>query len=821
MKRGVGASLCDDLAEKRQEERQISWEAGNWNADDAKEQAWQKWRTDHQTDFPGFYNDLTESLDKLRRTRARQNILKSLYFTQIRDRHDQIAVKHSQTLKWVLDDSKPDESDFDNFARWLASSTQDKNLYWISGKPGSGKSTLMRFLSDADETKSAIKAWSESRRVLKASAFFWLGGSDMQKSLKGLLQSLLFDILSQDTDGIPEVAQWRWRACLLGLEKLPEWTLAELHLAFQLLLDRIEQSCLLFLLIDGLDEYAGSFDDQTDFVKLLKNVGARKGVKVCVSSRSWPVFQSGFQGYPGLRLEKVTVADIKNYVDAELTGPSDLQATETEHDTLKAEIIARAEGVFLWVSLVVRNLRQGLVEGDTMGQLMARLREIPSDLDEFFQKIIQGIPESHRGRAMLYFRVMLASRDRPTLLDLFFLEEDESTPMENMPVAPQHAGNIEARKRAAKRRLDSRCMGLLETRTFDEGQAACSQLSMEKGRGLWTNAYVDYLHRTVRDFLMGEVSQRILNEFSPDDFDIHNFLCRASLAQMKMIDPSDKDLVPVAMSFLRYAHEHEVVTNTAHPNLVDEFFRLLNRHMSKITDMRSQHRSVCGDVSIALYTQLEHYAVLRIQDSTLDPRAKCSHPFLRSASKTASSVSLLGCCLLPRSTLYDNSGDLFGAAILAVFDRSRLDQDQPSSSSCPEEGPMNDAIRTLLAKGADPNEPFGQRTLWEHFLARVHGFSPRASLSNHSCTPEAFACWADAAKMLIEAGASQTGEDPRHPPKYRLSTAAGLTRRYNASPTDLAGAVEDIFRDHGGAEMAHVMRNRRARFRLPWRRGTT
>lgn len=69
---------------------------------------------------------------------AEQYILERLRFDEINHRRLNIRVAHNQTLSWLFgDETQRSPATLDE---WLVS---DDDLYWISGKPGSGKSTLM------------------------------------------------------------------------------------------------------------------------------------------------------------------------------------------------------------------------------------------------------------------------------------------------------------------------------------------------------------------------------------------------------------------------------------------------------------------------------------------------------------------------------------------------------------------------------------------------------------------------------------------------------------------------------------------------------
>lgn len=83
---------------------------------------------------------------------------------------------------------------WDNFAEWLRSGSK---VYWINGKAGSGKSTLMNYICQHPRKEELLKEWSAERGVLTPTFFFWNAGSRQQKTVDGLLRSLIYQILTQ------------------------------------------------------------------------------------------------------------------------------------------------------------------------------------------------------------------------------------------------------------------------------------------------------------------------------------------------------------------------------------------------------------------------------------------------------------------------------------------------------------------------------------------------------------------------------------------------------------------------------------------------
>lgn len=83
---------------------------------------------------------------------------------------------------------------WDDFGAWLESG---QGLYWINGKAGSGKSTLMNYICRHDRKSEYLKEWRPDRLLLTPSYFFWAAGSMLQKSIEGLLRSLIYQMLTE------------------------------------------------------------------------------------------------------------------------------------------------------------------------------------------------------------------------------------------------------------------------------------------------------------------------------------------------------------------------------------------------------------------------------------------------------------------------------------------------------------------------------------------------------------------------------------------------------------------------------------------------
>ena len=234
----------------------------------------------------------------------RKRLLESLWFDEIHSREEKIAAAHRKTFEWIFDVSDHAMGPWDNFIKWLKTG---QDTYWINGKAGSGKSTLMSFLCQDDRTLESLRCWSGNRgmNVLMPKFYFWSGGTQMQKSIEGLLRSLIWQVLQLMPDLDITFSAFESR------NMVPAWTERRLQTTLQSILQQASGSHLFCLFIDGLDEYEGDQGNLFDFIlELVKS----STVKVCLSSRPYQVFDQAFGLSAKLRLQDLTHSDIQKFV---------------------------------------------------------------------------------------------------------------------------------------------------------------------------------------------------------------------------------------------------------------------------------------------------------------------------------------------------------------------------------------------------------------------------------------------------------------------------------------------------------------------------
>ena len=112
-----------------------------------------------------------------------ERLLSSLTYDDMNARKSRVTESHEKTFHWIFDDTTVRA--WGSFPEWLKSG---ERIYWISGKAGSGKSTLMKFLIHDVRTKDTLSEWAPDATII--SFFIWAAGNPMQRSIQGL--SVLF-----------------------------------------------------------------------------------------------------------------------------------------------------------------------------------------------------------------------------------------------------------------------------------------------------------------------------------------------------------------------------------------------------------------------------------------------------------------------------------------------------------------------------------------------------------------------------------------------------------------------------------------------------
>ncbi|KAK1754472.1 hypothetical protein QBC47DRAFT_218483 [Echria macrotheca] len=659
--------------------------------------------------------------------RSQLRVLESLMDSTLKIRESSICSSHARTYEWML--TPRDANIYQNvqFLEWLRDET---GVFWVAGKPGSGKSTLMKFVPSDSRTRTALEQWADEKRLIIGRHFFWMAGYDLQRSQDGLLRSLLYTVLSECPNLMPTVVPEQWGA---SVNKPMNWTRNEL-------LDSLRRICAtpvtdakFCFFIDALDEYSDNHEELVDIIALLCGT---PNIKVCLSSREWPIFDhyfgknrvSGSLPVRQIRLQLYTREDIRQYVTDRVERNQRYQSLLTiqssglvpeQKEALVEEVLERAEGVFLWVSLVCDELLRGFGNLDDIGTLRLRLRNLPTDLELFFQRMIERVEPIYQAQCAQILQVLIEARNPIPLRQLDFLADDPNFGTRVRPAALLPCDN--------------------ETRMV-QLRARCADL-IQFGRPIgntfpqYLGPEVTFMHRTVGDFLVTPHIQTFLatklpRGFSADAYILNSLAtlvrqCKVRIRPGRILD----DIVHHARKLeMQSGGADELIDGVLGVLLhvvglwLDDHYAYLNPGLVRETD--------CQETRQTGHTKLLTF-VLQAGLQLCAERLLDTDPGL---FKLASSQHAL---------LYHAIKPLLGSMDLGEMDIDRILK----------------TVRTLVSRGASPNQPVPlppvsdkydpdlesrQRTPW---TALVERFNLAGEVSSSRCF--------DTVTALIEAGACE------------------------------------------------------------------
>jgi hypothetical protein len=332
------------------------------------------------------------------------------------------------------------------------------------------------------------------RQLIFAHFFFWRSGTKLQKSLDGLFRSLVYNILEACPDLIPTVLPRQWNEVMNPLRLQAPTHLnfrdEDIRAAFEKLVTSQEihrKHCFCFF-VDGLDEYEETGPvDYLAMTKLLQGwtSSSAGNVKICVSSREYNVFENAFSVQKRIRLQDLTRADMEQYIEDMLQDMS----SQNDRRLLAQQIADRADGIFLWVTLVVKSIREVLDESQSLTTLEQELEALPAELELLFYHLLRSIRISARLKGCLLFSMvpfcMSSFEEELPLLTCLFLEEYVRNPQ----FATQSSASFTysemdttTLQKLATQCLNGYCKGLLEVR----------------GGGRWK--YITVTHRSIIEF---------------------------------------------------------------------------------------------------------------------------------------------------------------------------------------------------------------------------------------------------------------------------------------------------------------------------------
>lgn len=430
---------------------------------------------------------LPEELLKKKKKRH-QMLVESLSFDELCERFQNISAPHGISCRWFLSTREYND--------WQKPGKHNPNSWflWIKGKPGTGKSTLMKYLY-------SIRRQRQLPSIL-LSFFFNARGSKLEQSTIGCYRALLFTLLYSSESLWPCLDHLDSTGTGYNLKN--DWTVESLTqtfaLAIQLAWTQWHQPIEIW--VDALDEC--DEDEVRKMISFFEDLAEladhqSTDLRICFASRHYPAISSAKGIDVVLERQKKRKEDIAWYIDAKI------HIGAIHADDIKAELLRKCSGIFLWVVLVVDILNREYDRGNVM-TLRKRLDQIPPDLHAVFESILTK-DNNNMEETIRCLQILLYST-RPLKPQELFV----ATVRAVEPRAPLQEWDIYRPPMSPKdlqRWVDNTSRGLAQaTPHREQTLPKLTRDSHRAGLSFKYDASVQFIHESVRDFLFGKSSTK-------------------------------------------------------------------------------------------------------------------------------------------------------------------------------------------------------------------------------------------------------------------------------------------------------------------------
>ncbi|KAJ3486048.1 hypothetical protein NLG97_g6692 [Lecanicillium saksenae] len=593
--------------------------------------------------YNGLINMLEAMAKKFEQTMSSVKfnaIMELLKFQTVSERFESITKAEESTFSWLLDGSSADQNPNqeavhvqakERLQTWIK---EDEGFFYVSGKPGPGKSTLMKLICSHPSFVQQATEWAADSCLVAGRFFFWKPGHAEQKSILGLLRGLLYSML----ENRPEITKiaflelWDdFSPKRVGAAVLEH---SDVGNAFNNVLKAASKTgdYKVILMIDGLDEFDG---DHAILLELMQSWVSLypSTIKICVSSREYGIFEGFFLESPKMRLHELTRGDMLELITSRLR-PNDFfsSLTEEEQDRTKQLITERAEGVFLWVVMVVATLDDGILSGSITNarELQKSIEDCPTEMDDLLPHLLSSVsvhnrPWAYKAISLVKYaqfkvpEILQSTKTAPgvVLMDIVLL--DEASPTWNLaafqPRSEIKSADLSSRVEAARLKVLGCCKGFLNVITISEASSWPANGGMRM--------YVAVTHRSVVEFLNSGRAEGAMAQYLTH-FNPFLALFSTMLACLRFLEPSNYPLLrePLELGKRNGLKLRDVLA----PSLLERWVEFI--HCALLTGQSSSPRffSILDEVGDAIKRHL--VLQLTIQKIRLSPAKASPHQVL-------------------------------------------------------------------------------------------------------------------------------------------------------------------------------------------------
>ncbi|RYP60958.1 hypothetical protein DL770_009885 [Monosporascus sp. CRB-9-2] len=413
----------------------------------------------------------------------------------------------------------------DNTCQWLPATasfriwTERRNvdmhlgLLQITGKPGSGKSTLMKWIFEATRSLSRT-----SHGTCVVSHFFNRRGQTLEHSARGMLRSILYQLGTLHPVCLGAFKEYTQADLQLLESTFPTSYLSVLKSSLeQILSNRSLAPRRTVIFMDALDECDLSEAAQIGyfFAQLTKSAH-RTGVKldICISRREYPSIT--VRNCLEISMEAHNAQDIRQYIHQKLELAS---VAPIEAKPLQETIAQRSNGIFLWVVLAVEGILKDVESGKNAKHVLKRTKSLPKALEDLFAQTLEEMDPGDLRTALRLFQWAVLATGRLRIREwhhiLAFLREKPPASLKEWKESDYYT-ETDAQ---LERQIRNLSQGLVEVKGggIDVTDAAGDVGSLLAGAGSLDSTtgdsrVVQPIHETVTEFFMSGRANQLLKQ---------------------------------------------------------------------------------------------------------------------------------------------------------------------------------------------------------------------------------------------------------------------------------------------------------------------
>ncbi|KAJ6601314.1 hypothetical protein DFH09DRAFT_1127428 [Mycena vulgaris] len=265
-------------------------------------------------------------------------------------------------------------------------------ILWIHAPPAAGKSIL---------SSRVIQVITEEPDAAVAYHFYRFDQMNTGSETLRLLANQLFDTYWNRTHAVPAEMYLKTQQSVCSLENVQELvkTLVKLLPKSYFIVDGLDEECM------GSNRWAEAATTLDFLITLAKDSPDR--VRLWYSSQYRPCISEKFKEYVVLDIKDEVKDDVSLYLSRANPELSDLEVSDQDKDKVLESLRGRAEGNFLWASLMLKSLK----ETASLTDMKQFVKDgLPYTLDDYYRRIFDRFEKSHRSLVSKIFALVAFAR---------------------------------------------------------------------------------------------------------------------------------------------------------------------------------------------------------------------------------------------------------------------------------------------------------------------------------------------------------------------------------------------------------------------------